>query len=109
VTDRPLDASEAEAAVADPSCGAVLTFTGQVRDNARGQTVTELAYEAYAEAAERMMTGIAEEITERGASNGSRSCIGSGCSDPRGERRDLRRLAAPAGGVRRLPACHRAV
>ena len=65
VTDQPLDARETEAAVADPSCGAVLTFTGQVRDNARGQAVTELAYEAYAEAAERMMTGIAEEITER--------------------------------------------
>ena len=65
VTDQPLDARETEAAVADPSCGAVLTFTGQVRDNARGQAVTELAYEAYAEAAETMMTGIAGEITER--------------------------------------------
>ncbi len=65
VTDQPLDPREAEAAVADPSCGAVLTFTGQVRDNARGQAVTELAYEAYIEAAETMMTGIAEEITAR--------------------------------------------
>lgn len=65
VTDQPLDARETEAAVADPSCGAILTFTGQVRDNARGQAVTELAYEAYAEAAERMMTTIAGEITER--------------------------------------------
>lgn len=64
VTDQPLDARETELAVADPSCGAILTFTGQVRDNARGQSVTELAYEAYAEAAEMMMTGIAEEITE---------------------------------------------
>ena len=65
VTDQPLDARETEAFVTDPSCGAVLTFTGQVRDNARGQDVAELAYEAYAEAAERMMTGIAEEITAR--------------------------------------------
>lgn len=65
VTDQPLDPRETEAAVADPACGAILTFTGTVRDNARGQAVTELAYEAYAEAAERMMTGIAEEITGR--------------------------------------------
>ena len=65
VTDAPLDAREAEAVVADPSCGAVLTFTGTVRDNARGQEVTELAYEAYAEAAERMMGTIAEEISVR--------------------------------------------
>jgi len=65
VTDRPLDARETEAFVADPSCGAIVTFTGQVRDNARGQAVTELAYEAYTEAAETMMTGIAEEITAR--------------------------------------------
>lgn len=65
VTDSPLDTRETEAAVADPSCGAILTFTGQVRDNARGQAVTELAYEAYAEAAEAMMTSIAEEITAR--------------------------------------------
>jgi len=65
VTEQPLDARETESFVADSSCGAILTFTGQVRDNARGQAVTELAYEAYAEAAEKMMTGIAEEITER--------------------------------------------
>ena len=65
VTDQPLDARETEAAVADPSCGAILTFTGTVRDNARGQAVTELAYEAYAAAAEKMMTDIAEEITGR--------------------------------------------
>lgn len=64
VTDQPLDPREAEAAVADPSCGAILTFTGAVRDNARGQAVTELAYEAYAEAAERMMATIADEIAE---------------------------------------------
>jgi molybdopterin synthase catalytic subunit len=62
VTDQPLDARETEAAVRDPSCGAVITFTGEVRDQARGQDVTALDYEAYAEAAERMMTTIADEI-----------------------------------------------
>jgi len=62
VTADPLDAREAEQAVHDPGCGAVITFTGEVRDTARGQDVTALDYEAYAEAAERMMDTIADEI-----------------------------------------------
>ena len=62
VTTDPLDAREAEQAVRDPGCGAVITFTGEVRDAARGQDVTALDYEAYAEAAERMMDTIADEI-----------------------------------------------
>jgi molybdopterin synthase catalytic subunit len=62
VTAEPLDAREAEQAVRDPGCGAVITFTGEVRDTARGQDVTALDYEAYAEAAERMMATIADEV-----------------------------------------------
>jgi len=62
VTADPLDAREAEQAVRDPGCGAVITFTGEVRDTARGEDVTALDYEAYAEAAERMMATIADEI-----------------------------------------------
>jgi molybdopterin synthase catalytic subunit/molybdopterin converting factor small subunit len=65
VTDQPLDARETEAAVRDPSCGAVISFTGEVRDSARGQDVTALDYEAYAEAAERMMGSIADEIEQQ--------------------------------------------
>jgi molybdopterin synthase catalytic subunit len=65
VTADPLDAREAEAAVADPSCGAIVTFTGTVRDAARGREVTALDYEAYAAAAEKMMATIAAEVTER--------------------------------------------
>ena len=64
VTAEPLDAREAEQAVRDPGCGAVITFTGEVRDTARGQDVTALDYEAYAEAAERMMATIADEIEQ---------------------------------------------
>lgn len=62
VTDQPLDARETEQAVRDPGCGAVITFTGEVRDNARGSDVTALDYEAYAEAADAMMATIANEI-----------------------------------------------
>lgn len=64
VTADPLDARAAEQAVRDPSCGAVITFTGEVRDNARGQRVTALDYEAYDEAARRLMATIADEIQD---------------------------------------------
>ena len=62
VTADPLDARETERVVRDPGCGAVITFTGEVRDTARGQDVTALGYEAYNEAAQRMMATIADEI-----------------------------------------------
>jgi molybdopterin synthase catalytic subunit len=65
VQSEPLDAREVEAIVADPANGAVVTFTGTVRDNARGQAVTALDYEAYAPAAEKMLAQIGDEIRER--------------------------------------------
>jgi molybdopterin synthase catalytic subunit len=65
VQAEPLDAREVETIVADPGSGAIVTFTGTVRDNARGQAVTALDYEAYAPAAEKMLAQIGEEIRER--------------------------------------------
>jgi molybdopterin synthase catalytic subunit len=65
VQAEPLDAREVEAAVADPGSGATVTFTGTVRDHARGQQVTALDYEAYAPAAEKMLAQIGDEIRER--------------------------------------------
>jgi molybdopterin synthase catalytic subunit len=65
VQAEPLDAREVEAAVADPGSGAIVTFTGTVRDNARGQAVTALDYEAYAPAAEKILAQIGDEIRER--------------------------------------------
>ncbi len=65
VTADPIDPRESEAVVRDPSCGAVITFTGEVRDNARGSDVTALDYEAYDEAATAMMATIADEIEEQ--------------------------------------------
>src|SRR5438552_3049209 len=41
------------------------TFTGIVRDNSRGQTVTHLDYEAYAEMAVPQMRHIGQEIKDR--------------------------------------------
>ncbi len=61
----PLDPRLVETMVASPTAGAVITFTGTVRDNARGEGVSVLVYEAYEPAAERQLAVIAAEIAAR--------------------------------------------
>ncbi|MDQ2652543.1 MAG: molybdopterin converting factor subunit 1 [Chloroflexota bacterium] len=65
VQEEPIDARQVEALVGDPGAGAVVTFSGTVRDHGRGQSVSLLEYEAYAPAAERMMAQVGEEIAGR--------------------------------------------
>jgi molybdopterin converting factor subunit 1 len=65
VTTEPLDARRVEAAVAHAGAGAICTFSGVVRDNSRGRSVTHLEYEAFAEMATRQMRKIGTEIAER--------------------------------------------
>lgn len=65
VTDHVLDPRAVEALVIDDAAGAIVTFAGTVRDNARGKAVTALDYEAYPPAAEKMLEQIGEEIAER--------------------------------------------
>ncbi|HKW73426.1 MAG TPA: molybdenum cofactor biosynthesis protein MoaE, partial [Candidatus Dormibacteraeota bacterium] len=65
LTTDPLDARRLEAAVAHAGAGAICTFTGIVRDNSRGRSVTELDYEAYTEMATAEMRKIGDEIGER--------------------------------------------
>jgi len=65
VTTEPLDARRVEQAVAHPGAGAVCTFTGIVRDNSRGRSVTHLEYEAFVEMATQQMRHIAGEIAEK--------------------------------------------
>jgi molybdopterin synthase catalytic subunit len=65
VQEAPIDAREVESLVMDPGAGAVVTFSGTVRDHGRGQSVSLLEYEAYAPAAERMMEQVGEEIAGR--------------------------------------------
>ncbi|HVH64029.1 MAG TPA: molybdenum cofactor biosynthesis protein MoaE [Candidatus Dormibacteraeota bacterium] len=60
-----VDPRELESAVAHPGAGAICTFSGIVRDNSRGQQVTHLDYEAYAEMAVPQMRKIGEEIKRR--------------------------------------------
>jgi molybdopterin synthase catalytic subunit len=65
VLTGPIDARELEAAVSHPGAGAICTFTGIVRDNSRGQSVTHLDYEAYAEMAHARIEAIVAETIAR--------------------------------------------
>lgn len=65
VTEAELDPRAVEMLVAGDDAGAIVTFTGTVRDRARGRAVTGLDYEAYPSAAETQMALVADEISER--------------------------------------------
>lgn len=65
VTDEVIDPRAVEKLVDDDGAGAILTFIGVVRNNARGRQVTALDYEAYPPAAEKMLAQIGDEIAER--------------------------------------------
>jgi molybdopterin synthase catalytic subunit len=65
LTRAPLDRDALIAAVAHPGAGALVTFEGVVRDNARGRAVAALEYEAYEEMAEPQMRAIAAEAQRR--------------------------------------------
>ena len=65
VRSQPLQLEEVVRAVSGEAFGAVVTFTGAVRDATRGRKVVRLEYEAYAPMAERMFERIAAEAKER--------------------------------------------
>ena len=65
VTQEELNPRAVEALVAGPDAGAIVTFIGTVRDNARGRTVTALDYEAYPSAAEKMLARVGAEVADR--------------------------------------------
>lgn len=65
IVAEPLAVEPVAALVADPGAGAIVTFAGVVRDNARGKGVVALEYEAYAPLAERMLAQIAGELRAR--------------------------------------------
>ena len=65
VSDEPLKLQNVIDAVAAPSCGAVATFVGTVRETNAGRRVRWLDYEAYAPLALRSFAQIAEEARSR--------------------------------------------
>ncbi len=64
VTEEPLSVAEHEAAVADKGAGAVVSFSGVVRDHDGGRSVTELEYVGHPSAA-GLITEIAAEFAAR--------------------------------------------
>jgi len=65
ITEDEIDPRAVEALVHGPDCGALVTFAGTVRDNARGRNVTALDYEAYPSAAEKMLARVGAEVADQ--------------------------------------------
>jgi molybdopterin synthase catalytic subunit len=65
VQSAPIDPREVEQMVAASSVGGIVTFSGTVRDHARGKTVEALDYEAYEPVAVKMLARIGDEIRQR--------------------------------------------
>lgn len=62
VTDQPLDPQELIEHVRQDEAGAVVLFSGVVRNHNLGRTVECLEYDAYPEMAEKVMREIAHEM-----------------------------------------------
>ena len=66
LTDETLPIDAAYQWAVRPDCGAVVLFSGTVRDHAEGRPgVTSLEYEAYAEQVEPRLAAIADDIRRR--------------------------------------------
>ena len=66
VTDKPLDIAGLYGLVGGPRAGAIVVFTGHVRDHSPGKEgVTHLDYEAFEERVENSVRSIADEVAER--------------------------------------------
>ncbi|WP_406231928.1 molybdenum cofactor biosynthesis protein MoaE [Nocardia sp. NBC_01009] len=61
ISDQPLNPAEVEAAVTGPEHGAVVVFTGKVRNHDGGQAVSALEYSAHPEA-ERFLRNCCTEL-----------------------------------------------
>jgi len=65
LVDDPLDTSSLQRAVESAAHGAVTTFAGNVRDNARGKRVLAIEYTSYRRLALTELTRLAEEAEKR--------------------------------------------
>jgi molybdopterin synthase catalytic subunit len=65
ITMEPLDSARLTESVRHPSCGAVLTFEGVVREEGRSAAVIAIDYEAYPEMALRILREIRDEVEAR--------------------------------------------
>ena len=62
LVDHPIREDEARRPVENPAAGAILTFSGVVRDNHRGRQVTGIEYHAYEGMALKELQKIENEI-----------------------------------------------
>lgn len=67
----PIDMVGLLAAAHHPGAGAVVLFSGEVRDNNRGRAVAFLEYEAYARLAEKMIREILDMAIEKWSLQGA--------------------------------------
>ena len=65
IVESTIDRRKVMDSVAGPGSGAIVTFDGTVRDNARGKPVTHLYYEAYSEMAVKELRKIRNQAAER--------------------------------------------
>jgi molybdopterin synthase catalytic subunit len=65
LTAEPLSLQRAHAFAADPAAGAVVVFTGTVRDRTDGRGVAGLEYEAFTERAQTQLEALAASLAER--------------------------------------------
>lgn len=65
ISAKPLSYSEIFDKFRHPNSGAVVMFSGEVRDNNKGRAVTHLEYEAYEPMAEKMIGEILESATKK--------------------------------------------
>lgn len=65
LTAEPLDAEAIVRRIAHPSCGAVVLFSGTVRDSHRGRAVERITYSAYRSMAEARLREIARRLELR--------------------------------------------
>lgn len=65
MTEAPLDPAPLVAFAEGPEMGAVVTFSGNVRDHNRGRRVEYLEYDAYRPMAEKELAKIAAEAVEK--------------------------------------------
>jgi len=65
ITDTPLDPAALVRFAEAAEMGAVVTFSGNVRNHNRGRTVEYLEYDAYRPMAEKQLRAIAAEAVER--------------------------------------------
>ncbi|MBF6441121.1 molybdenum cofactor biosynthesis protein MoaE [Nocardia farcinica] len=83
ISDQPLDPTRAEAAVTGPEHGAVVVFTGKVRNHDGGQAVAALEYSAHPRAERFLRECCAAIATSSGLPVAAEHRVGAlGIGDP---------------------------